>query len=57
VTETATKAWGFGLATLDSAGTLLDVWFPSPTLGESPADAGEPEELTALAGKDSAQKT
>jgi 2,3,4,5-tetrahydropyridine-2,6-dicarboxylate N-succinyltransferase len=55
VTRTATKAWGFGLATLDSAGTVLDVWFPSPTLGEAPADATEPEELTALAGKDDAR--
>ena len=52
MTETATTAWGFGLATLDSAGNVLDVWFPSPALGEPPADATEPEELTALAGKD-----
>jgi 2,3,4,5-tetrahydropyridine-2,6-dicarboxylate N-succinyltransferase len=55
VTRTATKAWGFGLATLDSAGNVLDVWFPSPALGEAPADATEPEELTALAGKDDAR--
>jgi len=55
VTRTATKAWGFGLATLDSAGTVLDVWFPSPALGEAPADATEPDELTALAGKDDAR--
>jgi 2,3,4,5-tetrahydropyridine-2,6-dicarboxylate N-succinyltransferase len=55
VTDTATQAWGFGLATLDSAGTVLDVWFPSPVLGEPPADVGEPEELTALAGKDDAR--
>ena len=52
MTQTPTKAWGFGLATLDSAGTVLDVWFPSPALGGPPADATEPEELTALAGKD-----
>lgn len=55
MTRTATKAWGFGLATLDSAGTVLDVWFPSPALGEAPADATEPVELTALAGKDDAR--
>jgi 2,3,4,5-tetrahydropyridine-2,6-dicarboxylate N-succinyltransferase len=55
VTRTATKAWGFGLATLDSAGSVLDVWFPSPALGEAPADTPEPEELTALAGKDDAR--
>ncbi len=52
MTQTPTNAWGFGLATLDSAGTVLDVWFPSPTLGGPPADATEPKELTALAGKD-----
>ena len=55
MTRTATKAWGFGLATLDSAGTVLDVWFPSPALGEAPADATEPGALTALAGKDDAR--
>jgi 2,3,4,5-tetrahydropyridine-2-carboxylate N-succinyltransferase len=55
VTRTATKAWGFGLATLDSEGAVLDVWFPSPALGEPPADATEPEDLTALAGKDDAR--
>ena len=51
-TNAPKQAWGFGLATLDSAGTVLDVWFPSPALGGPPADATEPEELTALAGKD-----
>ena len=43
-----TAAWGFGLATLDNAGTVLDVWFPAPALGE-PGDATAPDELTALA--------
>ena len=42
-------AWGFGLATLDAAGTVLDVWFPAPALGEKPADAA-PAELGPLAG-------
>ena len=36
---TAQKAWGFGLATTDRTGTVLDVWFPQPTLGDKPADA------------------
>lgn len=36
---TEQKAWGFGLATIDGNGTVLDVWFPEPTLGEKPADA------------------
>ena len=52
MTGTPQTAWGIGLATLDSAGNVLDVWFPSPALGEPPAGAEEPEELTALAGKD-----
>ncbi|HEU5036898.1 MAG TPA: 2,3,4,5-tetrahydropyridine-2,6-dicarboxylate N-succinyltransferase [Nocardioides sp.] len=45
-------AWGFGLATLDGNGTVLDVWFPSPTLGEKPADAVCPGELADLQGTD-----
>ena len=46
------QAWGYGLATIDSAGTVLDVWFPQPALGAKPADAAPPAELTALQGKD-----
>jgi 2,3,4,5-tetrahydropyridine-2-carboxylate N-succinyltransferase len=45
-------AWGFGLATIDAEGTVLDVWFPSPALGEKPADAVTPSELSALQGSD-----
>ncbi|MBP3222808.1 MAG: 2,3,4,5-tetrahydropyridine-2,6-dicarboxylate N-succinyltransferase [Actinomycetaceae bacterium] len=29
------KAWGFGLATVCPDGTILDVWYPEPQLGES----------------------
>ena len=40
--STATSAWAHGLATVstDSAteGSVLDVWFPHPHLGERPAD-------------------
>jgi 2,3,4,5-tetrahydropyridine-2-carboxylate N-succinyltransferase len=50
-----TTAWGFGLATLDANGGVLDVWFPSPALGETPADAAAPADLTALEGKDDAR--
>jgi 2,3,4,5-tetrahydropyridine-2-carboxylate N-succinyltransferase len=51
VSDTPTSAWGHGLATLDRAGTVLDVWFPSPALGE--ADGGEaPESLRGLVGDD-----
>jgi 2,3,4,5-tetrahydropyridine-2-carboxylate N-succinyltransferase len=55
VTGTAgnpTTAWGFGLATIDASGTVLDVWFPSPALGERPGDAVTPPELAALQGTD-----
>ncbi|HQR25612.1 MAG TPA: 2,3,4,5-tetrahydropyridine-2,6-dicarboxylate N-succinyltransferase [Nocardioides sp.] len=53
---TTTSAWGFGLATLDPAGAVLDVWFPSPALGAVPAAATAPEELTALAVPDEARR-
>ncbi|MET1060016.1 MAG: 2,3,4,5-tetrahydropyridine-2,6-dicarboxylate N-succinyltransferase [Nocardioides sp.] len=46
------SAWGFGLATYDSAGNVLDVWFPEPALGTAPDGAGAPDELTALEGDD-----
>ena len=45
-------AWGFGLATLDGNGTVLDVWFPAPALGAKPADAICPSELGDLQGTD-----
>ncbi len=46
------QAWGFGLATLDAHGTVLDVWFPSPALGAMPREAVMPPELGALQGSD-----
>jgi len=51
-TAAPTTAWGFGLATLDAGGAVLDVWFPQPALGEKPADAAIPAELGALRGRD-----
>ncbi|QZY28473.1 2,3,4,5-tetrahydropyridine-2,6-dicarboxylate N-succinyltransferase [Nocardioides coralli] len=51
MTDAPTSAWGHGLTTLDADGTVLDVWFPSPALGD-PADGDAPAELTALEGKD-----
>ncbi|MCD6640171.1 MAG: 2,3,4,5-tetrahydropyridine-2,6-dicarboxylate N-succinyltransferase [Nocardioides sp.] len=44
-----TAAAGYGLVTL-SGDTVLDVWFPAPTLGEVSTE--EPAELAALAGDD-----
>ena len=52
---TSRPAWGYGLATVTSSGTTLDVWYPSPALGTAPSDAREPVELTALAGRDDAR--
>ena len=47
-----TIASGHGIATI-SNGTILDVWFPSPSL--SSLSASVPTELTALAGDDAAR--
>ena len=44
-----TAAWGHGLATLTADGTVLDVWFPSPALGEHSGEKPA-EELTFLDG-------
>ncbi|GAB2533038.1 2,3,4,5-tetrahydropyridine-2,6-dicarboxylate N-succinyltransferase [Brachybacterium huguangmaarense] len=55
-----TRAWGIGLATLDADGTVLDVWYPSPALGDAPADAAQSDmhaRLTAAAREDEARRT
>ncbi|MDO5052201.1 MAG: 2,3,4,5-tetrahydropyridine-2,6-dicarboxylate N-succinyltransferase [Pseudoclavibacter sp.] len=49
------RAWGDGLATLDAAGRVLDVWFPDPRLGDPPADRDPhlaPARLAAEAAED-----
>jgi 2,3,4,5-tetrahydropyridine-2-carboxylate N-succinyltransferase len=48
----ATSAWGFGLATKDASGAVLDVWYPEPALGTPPTDYHAPSSLSALAGHD-----
>ncbi len=48
-------AWGAGLATHASDGTVLDAWFPEPRLGSRPADRDPfiaPADLAELAGSD-----
>lgn len=51
-----TAAWGFGLTTYAADGaTVLDTWFPAPSLGEKPADAAAPADLVALEGADDAR--
>ncbi len=41
-------AWGHGLATVTDGGTTLDTWYPSPAVGEPPAEPSAPEGLVAL---------
>jgi 2,3,4,5-tetrahydropyridine-2-carboxylate N-succinyltransferase len=50
-----THAWGYGLATIAGDGTVLDTWYPSPSLGTLPAGRDKwiaPAELEALTGDD-----
>ena len=58
--STATSAWAHGLATVstDSAteGSVLDVWFPPPPLGERPAGDEAPRELVEATGSDHARR-
>src|SRR3712207_4508296 len=49
------SAWGSGLATVAADGSTLDVWYPSPALGEPPADAEVPADLRALEREDTAR--
>jgi len=49
------KAWGHGLSTVAGDGTVLDVWYPTPQLGEAPKNDSlwvVPKELDALVGED-----
>jgi 2,3,4,5-tetrahydropyridine-2-carboxylate N-succinyltransferase len=55
--DSARPAWGFGLATSDAAGDLLDVWFPDPCLGAAPDDYHAPTSLSALEGHDPVRET
>lgn len=48
-------AWGYGLATVARNGTVLDTWYPSPTIGDRPSSADPhiaPAEFEALVGSD-----
>jgi 2,3,4,5-tetrahydropyridine-2,6-dicarboxylate N-succinyltransferase len=55
-TRAQQTAWGHGLMTIAADGTVLDTWYPSPALGEPPADATGPVFLTALEAKDPARR-
>ncbi|WP_055479733.1 2,3,4,5-tetrahydropyridine-2,6-dicarboxylate N-succinyltransferase [Sphaerimonospora mesophila] len=57
-----TGAYGIGLATVASDGTVLDTWYPSPALGEPPAKGTErltaedvDADMAALLGPDPAR--
>jgi 2,3,4,5-tetrahydropyridine-2,6-dicarboxylate N-succinyltransferase len=50
---TTRTAHGFGLATLTADGTVLDVYYPAPALGEPTREA--PPELAALEATDDAR--
>ncbi|MEY4993184.1 MAG: hypothetical protein RIS82_306 [Actinomycetota bacterium] len=53
------KAWGHGLATIATDGTVLDVWYPNPTLGNAPTTDAlwvVPKELDALVGQDARRR-
>jgi 2,3,4,5-tetrahydropyridine-2-carboxylate N-succinyltransferase len=45
------KAWGYGLATTDARGQVLDTWFPSPQLGMAPSAAAPDHRLVAQTGR------
>ncbi|TDD21798.1 2,3,4,5-tetrahydropyridine-2,6-dicarboxylate N-succinyltransferase [Nonomuraea diastatica] len=61
IDPTSTGAFGTGLATIASDGTVLDTWFPAPELGDAPVSgterlpAGEAGELAGLTGPDEAR--
>lgn len=50
------SAWGYGLATIADDGSVLDTWYPTPSLGTPPDGATAPDSLTALAAKDPARR-
>lgn len=53
---TSRAAWGYGLATIAGDGTVLDTWFPSPTLGSLPDGVDPhiaPTSFEELTGTDS----
>jgi 2,3,4,5-tetrahydropyridine-2,6-dicarboxylate N-succinyltransferase len=55
-----TKAWGHGLATIAGDGSILDVWFPSPEVGEAPKSDLQwfsPRELDQMVGQDELRNT
>ena len=52
----ARQAWGFGLASTDATGAVLDVWFPRPALGRPPEDYHVPAALCTREGVDDVRR-
>ncbi len=52
--STERSAWGYGLASVTEAGTVLDTWFPSPALGQAEQENpyGAPADLVVAAKED-----
>jgi len=46
------RAWGHGLATIASDGTVLDTRYPNTALGERPAETDIPNSVTEAEGSD-----
>jgi 2,3,4,5-tetrahydropyridine-2-carboxylate N-succinyltransferase len=59
MSEKAATAWGYGIATIDTAtNTVLDTWFPEPQIGTPPANFDPhliPSSLGHLEGDDAAR--
>ncbi|MGV8883373.1 MAG: 2,3,4,5-tetrahydropyridine-2,6-dicarboxylate N-succinyltransferase [Rhodoglobus sp.] len=52
---TSRSAWGYGLATIARSGTILDTWFPRPSLGSLPEGTDPyiaPADFEDLVGSD-----
>jgi 2,3,4,5-tetrahydropyridine-2,6-dicarboxylate N-succinyltransferase len=52
--STERSAWGYGLASVTEAGSVLDTWFPNPALGQAEQESpyGAPADLVAVAKED-----
>jgi len=53
---TSTGAWGFGLATLDPLGAVLDTWYPAPQLGPPSGGDAAPLAMRQLEGADAVRQ-
>jgi 2,3,4,5-tetrahydropyridine-2-carboxylate N-succinyltransferase len=49
-------AWAWGLLSRDDAGDLLDVWFPTPALGQPPDQSDASAALRSLEGFDDVRR-